>query len=86
MTATEYTSSFCPRKLLSTEHKDPQVTYDQYEFHKMEVTIDEHGNLEEEVSLDEKIEVSKDWHSFSEGNKPKGGYLLKGATKFAFMV
>jgi hypothetical protein len=71
---------------LSAERKDPKVAYDQYDFHKTVVTIDKHGNLEEEVSLDEKIEVSRDWHSFSEGDKPKDGYLSKGATKFAFMV
>lgn len=50
------------------------------------VTIDENGNLEEAVTLDEKIEVSRDWRSFTEGDKPEDGYLSKGATKFAFMV
>jgi hypothetical protein len=50
------------------------------------ITIDKHGNLEEVDSLNEKIDVSKNWHMFSEGNKPEDGYLSKGATKFAFMV
>jgi hypothetical protein len=65
---------------------DPQITYDQYDFQKTTITIDKHGNLEEVVSLDEKIEVSRDWRLFSEGDKPEGGYLSKGATKFAFVV
>jgi hypothetical protein len=82
----EYTSSFRPRKLMSTARTSPQIAYDQYEFQKTTITIDEHGNLEEVVSLDEKIEIAKDWHPFSEGDKPEDGYLSKGATKFAFMV
>jgi hypothetical protein len=71
---------------LSTVRTDPQVAYDEYDFQKTVITIDQHGNLEEVVSLDEKIEISKDWRTFSEGDKPENGYLLKGATKFAFMV
>jgi hypothetical protein len=65
---------------------DPQIAYDQYDFQKTVITIDKDGNLEEVVTLDEKIEVSKDWRSFSDGDKPEDGYLSKGATKFAFMV
>ncbi|KAF8226522.1 hypothetical protein L208DRAFT_1301371 [Tricholoma matsutake] len=70
---------------MSTVHTNPEIAYDQYDFQKTIITIDKHGNLDEVVSLDEKIKVSKDWRSFSEGNKPEDGYLSKGATKFAFM-
>jgi len=42
------------------------IEYDEYEFQKTVITVDEHGNLEETVSLKEKIEVSRNWHSFCE--------------------
>ena len=71
---------------MSTICTSPQIAYDQYEFQKTMITIDEHGNLEEVVSLDKKIEISKNWCPFSEGNKPEDRYPLKGAMKFSFMV
>ena len=82
----EYTSSFRPRKLMSTVRANPEIAYDWYDFRKTTITIDKHGNLDKVVSLDEKIEVSKHWRSFSGGDKPEDGYLSKGGTKFAFMV
>ncbi|GLB37946.1 hypothetical protein LshimejAT787_0409970 [Lyophyllum shimeji] len=83
--ATEYTSAFRPRKLASAVRPTPQIAYDQYDFTKITITIDAHGNMDETVSLDEKIEISKNWRGFSEGDKSEDGYLSKGATKFAFM-
>lgn len=60
--------------------------YDSYEFRKTTITIDTQGNLEEMVSLDEKMKISKNWRQFNDGDKAKDGYLSKGATKFAFLV
>ena len=84
--ALDYTSKFRPRDALSTTRVSPQSTYDEYDFEKLSFTINKSGNLDELVGLDEKIEVSKDWRSFSDGDIPKGGYISKGLTKFAFMV
>lgn len=44
-TATEYTRSFHPQKLLSMVHASPQIAYDQYDFWKTTITINKHGNL-----------------------------------------
>lgn len=82
----EYTSLFHPQKLMSTVCVNPEIVYDWYDFQKTTIMIDKHGNLDKVVGLDEKIEVSKHWHSFSGGDKPEDGYLSKGGTKFAFMV
>ena len=84
--ALDYTSKFRPRNALSTAQVSPQSTYDEYDFEKFTFTIDKSGNLDELLALDEKIEVSKDWRSFSDGDIPKGGYISKGLTKFAFVV
>ena len=84
--ALDYTSKFRPRNALSTARVSPQSTYDEYDFEKFSFTIDKSGNLNELLGLDEKIEVSKDWRSFSDGDIPKGGYISKGLTKIAFMV
>ena len=64
----------------------PQIAYERHDFDKTTITIDKHGNLDETISVDESIEISKDWHLFSEGDKPEDGYLSQGATKFAFLV
>ncbi|KAF8813245.1 hypothetical protein BYT27DRAFT_7251131 [Phlegmacium glaucopus] len=77
-------SGAAARKLMLTVHTSPEIAHDQYNFQKTTITIDKHGNLNEVLSLDKKIKISKDWCSFCEGDKPEDGYLLKGATKFAF--
>jgi hypothetical protein len=64
----------------------PELEYESYEFQKTIITIDNEGNLEETVSLEEKIKISKNWRQYCAGNKPEDGYLSKGATKFAFLV
>lgn len=85
----EYTSSFRPRKSLSAGPAGtvvPQIAYEEHEFQKVTIATDESGNLEEVVSLDEKIEISRDWRLHCDGAGPADGYISKGLSKYAFMV
>jgi hypothetical protein len=81
---TEYTSAYRPRKIPSAPPS--QLEFDMYEFDKTTLTIDDGGNIDEVVTLDEKIEIAKTWRQFVADGKPDGGYLSKGATKYAFIV
>ncbi|KAG6843577.1 hypothetical protein H0H87_003000 [Tephrocybe sp. NHM501043] len=71
-----------PRKILSTSN----IEFEEIEFDKTTFTIDNAKNLDEVLRPNEKIEISKDWHKFMNGGKAEGGYLSKGATKYAFLV
>ncbi|KAG6885108.1 hypothetical protein C0992_005462 [Termitomyces sp. T32_za158] len=80
-TTMEYTSAFRPRKLPAA----PQIEFDKYDFDKITFTIDAAGNLDEVVSRNEEIEIAKNWRQFAASDKAEGGYISKGATKYAFM-
>jgi hypothetical protein len=84
----EYTSNFRPRKSSSVAPAVtvPQITYEEHEFEKVTITADENGNLEEVVSLDEKIDISRDWTLYRNGTGPANGYISQGLSKYAFMV
>ncbi|KAF5377218.1 hypothetical protein D9615_006391 [Tricholomella constricta] len=80
-TTTEYTSAFRPRKAPVM----PQIDFDKYSFEKIAFTADAEGNLDEFLTRDEEIEVAKGWRQFIAAGKAEGGYISKGATKYAFM-
>ncbi|KAG6876416.1 hypothetical protein C0992_013039 [Termitomyces sp. T32_za158] len=80
-TTTEYTSAFHPNKLPAT----PSIEFDKYNFDRTTFDIDAARNLTEVVSCHEEIEIAKNWRQFIAGNKAEGGYLSKGATKYAFV-
>ncbi|KAG6883407.1 hypothetical protein C0993_006361 [Termitomyces sp. T159_Od127] len=77
----EYTSAFRPRKLIAM----PQIEFDKYNCDKTTFIIDADGNLDKVVSRNEEIEIAKNWRQFAVTDKVEGGYLSKGATKYAFM-
>jgi hypothetical protein len=63
-----------------------KIQYDCYEFTLTTFTVDNAGNVDEHISLEEKtIKISHTWRR-NVGDKPKGGYLAKGLMKYAFMV
>ncbi|KAG6839430.1 hypothetical protein C0991_002607, partial [Blastosporella zonata] len=81
-TTTEYISAFQPHKIPSAA----PIGFDSYFFKKTSFTIDEGGNTDEVVApVEEIIEIAKNWHNFINGSKSEGGYLSKGATKYAFI-
>ncbi|KAH6885541.1 kinase-like domain-containing protein [Coprinopsis sp. MPI-PUGE-AT-0042] len=61
------------------------VEYDLYHFRKTEIQIDHQGNVQEvEGGEGDVIEVASNWRN-EIGDVPKGGYIAKGYTKYAFL-
>ncbi|KAF5387177.1 hypothetical protein D9615_002155 [Tricholomella constricta] len=83
---TQYTSSYRPRKVPAiVSNEDLEIRYDRYQFTPTTFTVDEFGNVDEHISIEEQaIKISRDW-KHNVGDKPKGGYLAKGLMKYAFL-
>ncbi|KAH0589311.1 hypothetical protein H2248_005073 [Termitomyces sp. 'cryptogamus'] len=64
----------------------PHIEFDKYNYDETTFITDAAGNLDEVVPCNEEQEIAKNWCQFAANNKAEGGYLSKGAPKYAFML
>ncbi|KAH7904484.1 hypothetical protein BJ138DRAFT_1106788 [Hygrophoropsis aurantiaca] len=61
------------------------IEYEQHLFRRSTCSVDTYGEIQwDHDDKDEEIMVAKGWQKYSKGSQPRGGYLAKGWSKFAF--
>ena len=79
--AKRYQSAYRPQ--VSSAH----IEYEAFEFVQQDCLVDMDGNISlVKHNKMESILVAKHWQKYISGGVPKGGYISKGLSKFAFKV